>query len=238
MTLKYRLSIHRSLGSTMDEARDLANAGVAEGIVVQALEQTAGRGRFGNQWDSPTGNLFMTIVLRPKKPLQECAQLSFVAAVAMAQACDEFGVGGLQLKWPNDALVNGQKLAGILLEMEGQGDTPDFLLLGMGINVSYAPDGKAKLQDQNADVDAATFREALLIRLAQWYDVWQRDGFAPVRAAWVKRAYGLGQGITARLANTQITGTFVDIDRHGALVMTDSETGKARMITGGEVHFG
>ena len=134
--------------------------------------------------------------------------------------------------------MNGKKLAGILLEMEGQGEAPKFLLLGMGINVSYAPDDRAKLQDQNPDVDAATFREALLIRLAQWYEVWQRDGFGPVRAAWVKRAYGLGQAITARLANTQITGTFVDIDKHGALVMTDKETGKARMITGGEVHFG
>jgi len=222
----------------MDEARALATSGVAEGAVVQALTQTSGRGRFGNQWESADGNLLMTVLLRPKKSLQECAQLSFVTAVALAQACDEFGVGGLQLKWPNDALVNGQKLAGILLEMEGSGDAPDFLLVGVGVNVASAPEGRAKLQDQNQDVDAATFREAFLIRLAQWYDVWSRDGFGSVRAAWVKRAYGLGQPITARLTNTQITGTFVDIDKNGALVMTDKETGKARMISGGEIHFG
>lgn len=224
----------------MDEARSLASSGVPEGAVVQAMTQTAGRGRFGNQWSTPTGNLAMTILLRPSRPHGECAQVSFVSAVALAQACDEFGIAGLQLKWPNDALIEGKKLSGILLEAEAAraGDSPAFLLVGIGVNIMHAPEGCVSLRMQNPTIDPILFREALLTRFGQWYDLWQAEGFAPVRAAWVDRAYGLGKPITARLANDKKTGVFVDIDKNGALVMKDDETGKARMISGGEVHFG
>lgn len=224
----------------MDVARELAHEGVPEGAVVQALSQSAGRGRFGNGWTSPEGNLYMTLLLRPARSHGESAQISFVAAVALAQACDEFGISGLQLKWPNDVLVDGKKLAGILLEADGAriGDSPKFLLVGMGVNVAQAPEGGFALKMQNPDIEIDLFRETLLNRFGQWYDVWQEQGFHAVRSAWVDRAYGLGRPIRARLSNAQSTGVFVDIDKNGSLVMKDDSTGKARMISGGEVHFG
>lgn len=238
--MQFRLNIHHSLPSTMDGARVLAQSGVPEGVVVQALTQTAGLGRFGNQWESPQGNLYMTILLRPGRPHGECAQVSFVAAVALAQACDEFGIADIQLKWPNDVLVEGKKLAGILLEADAArvGDSPAFLLVGIGVNVAHAPEGRFAIRMQNPAIDLNLFRETLLSRFGQWYDVWLQDGFQPVRSAWVERAYGLGQPMTARLMDRRTSGVFVDIDKNGALVMKDDNTGKARMISGGEIHFG
>jgi BirA family biotin operon repressor/biotin-[acetyl-CoA-carboxylase] ligase len=217
----------------MDEARELASAGEPEGAIIQADEQTAGRGRFGNLWTSPHGNLYATVILRPQKPARIVAQLSFAVALALG---DAIGRDDVTLKWPNDILAGGKKIAGILMEMNGgQGDTPpDFLLIGTGVNVAAGPPGSAQL---GPDCDIAELRARYLENLDHWYTRWQTSGFADIRSAWLSRAHGIGQPITVRFSDRIAHGTFEGIDEHGNLILRD-EGGAVRAVNSGAVHFG
>ncbi len=219
----------------MDEARDLALAGEPEGAVIQADEQTSGRGRFGNRWSSPSGNFYATTILRPRKPAREVAQLSFAVALALGDAIQS---DDTRLKWPNDILLSGQKIAGILLEMngvQGAGDQPPkFLLVGTGVNVTSAPPGGTILR---TEVSVDEVRERYLNALGHWYDRWNTDGFADIRAAWLSRAHGLGQPITVRFSDRYAHGTFEGIDDAGNLLLREDD-GHLRTISSGAVHFG
>ncbi|MCB1538426.1 MAG: biotin--[acetyl-CoA-carboxylase] ligase [Rhodospirillales bacterium] len=224
----------------MDTVRALAEAGAPEGTMVQAGIQTAGRGRMGNTWTSPPGNLYLTTLLRPQAPLRAVAQLSFVAALALADAIDGCGAAHLTLKWPNDVLVGGRKIAGILLEVQGgRGELPpDFLLIGTGVNIDVAPPEGAQVNDGNTmRRDAAFVRDSYFERLSHWYAAWQEQGFAPVRAAWMARAHGLGGPITARLGEGSVQGVFDGIDGQGGLILRRGD-GVAQIVSGGAVHFG
>ena len=139
----YRLAAFESLDSTNAQARRMATDGVPDGTVVWAASQTAGRGRQGRQWQSPKGNLYCSIVIRPEMPAAEAAQLSFVTALALGDAVSDLLPGGAELhyKWPNDLLLGGCKLAGILLESSGAvGGRLDWLVVGAGLNVADHPD--------------------------------------------------------------------------------------------------
>src|SRR5258708_4173593 len=136
--------LHRydTVGSTNDEARQLARDGAPGGTLVWAAAQSAGRGRRGHLWQSPPGNLYLSMVLRPEAPPANAPQLGFVAALALGDALDQLAAPGLQLryKWPNDLLAGGKKLAGILLESEmAAGGGLDFVILGIGVNLVSAP---------------------------------------------------------------------------------------------------
>jgi BirA family biotin operon repressor/biotin-[acetyl-CoA-carboxylase] ligase len=233
-----------SVGSTNDEAKRLAEAGAAEGTLVWGLEQTAGRGRRGRGWHSPPGNLYMSAVLRPGKPATQSALIGFVAAVALADALQDLGLASdrLRLKWPNDVLVDKAKVAGILVETAAiAGETPPWLVLGMGVNLAHAP--------ENTPYPATTLRavgmpdltvegllEALAGRLAEWYGRWLAEGFAPVRAAWLKRATGLGEPIEVRLDQESLQGRFVALEEDGALSL-ELPQGERRRVTVGDVFF-
>jgi len=131
-----------AVGSTNDYAKDLARKGQSAFTVVWTHDQTAGKGRQGNTWTSIPGNLYMTMILRPGVNAERTGQLSFVAAVALAETLKEFLPSSAQitLKWPNDLLLNGKKAAGILLETEAGGAKPvDWVVIGMGVNVTGAP---------------------------------------------------------------------------------------------------
>jgi BirA family biotin operon repressor/biotin-[acetyl-CoA-carboxylase] ligase len=214
----------------MDEARRMAKDGIAEGAAIQADEQTAGRGRFGNQWSSPAGNLYMTVVFRPHALVRDCAQLSFVVAVALA---DTIKMDQLTLKWPNDVLVDRRKIAGILLEMEtGVGAYPDFMLAGIGVNIASGPPGTA-VYDGRSVIEV---RDALLENLGRWYDIWQKNGFPEVRDAWLARAHGMHAPITVRMADNSLEGVFDGIDDAGNLILLEGG-GLRRTIHSGAVHF-
>lgn len=211
-----------------------------EGTVVQADVQNAGRGRFGNAWVSPAGNLYMTVVLRPPVAARFCAQASFVAAVALADALAACGVApaSINLKWPNDVLVDGAKIAGILLEMEtgGQGEAPAFLLAGIGVNIMHAPEGAARVAAFAPTCDVNTLRGALLHAFDSWYGAWLTHGFASVRARWLAQAYGVGQPVTARMADRRLEGVFDGIDSDGNLLMQEAGGG-VRPVNSGDIHF-
>src|SRR5690348_1654566 len=140
---EYRLHFYDTIGSTNDEAKALARAGAAEGTLVWAGEQTAGRGRRGRVWSSPPGNLYLTLIVRPSVPPPRAAQLGFIASVALAEGIAALCGPSLDIgcKWPNDILIAGRKLAGILLESEiSGGEATDFVVIGSGANLMSRPD--------------------------------------------------------------------------------------------------
>ncbi len=198
---------------------------------ILAREQTAGRGRRGREWRDPPGNLAATLILQPKVGPAEAALFSFVAALALDSALAQ--VAGprarLAIKWPNDVLLNGGKVAGILLESLGQGGQIGALSIGVGVNLADAPAPRTLEPGAMAPVSLAAETGALLTPeeflpfLAAAFDRYQRQfetyGFAPIRTAWLARAARLGQTITARTGSDERVGVFDTINEFGALVL-------------------
>ncbi len=233
------------LDSTNDEARRRAGAGAAAGTVVWALRQEAGRGRRGRRWDSPLGNLYCSLILRPGCAPAAGAQLSLVAALALGEALEACLVGHPrpQLKWPNDVLLEGRKVAGILLESEAAGaEHTAWVVVGVGVNVASFPDGTDYPATSLACEGGAGFSvgevlQLFLARFQSWYAQWCREGLAPVRAAWLRRAVGLDLPISVRLHGETITGTFSGLDDDGALLLLPVGCGKPRRVSAGDVFF-
>jgi BirA family biotin operon repressor/biotin-[acetyl-CoA-carboxylase] ligase len=239
----YALKSFDVIDSTNEEARRLAASGEAGPVWIIAGRQTAGRGRRGRSWQSPSGNLAATLMLRPRKPAAECAQLSFVAAVAARDALAALAPGSEpRVKWPNDVLLGGRKIAGILLESASPGGAiPDWLAVGVGMNLRTHPEDTefpaTSLSASGAsppEPDEALLQ--LAVNFAKWYDIWRGDGFSAVRDAWLARAAGLGSRIRARLAQEEATGVFEGMDENGALLLRTS-LGHVRAIPAGEVFF-
>lgn len=232
----YSRQVHAELDSTNAQARRLAEAGEAGPLWVMAQRQTAGRGRRGSPWQTGEGNLAATLLLRPDAPQTVIGQLSFVAALAAADMAAQFAPNAaIAVKWPNDVLVDGRKLAGILLE-SGTG----WLAIGIGVNLASHPDGTEfpATSFVQQGIGAPTQDEALAVlaaRFAHWYDVWMEGGFNRVRAAWLERAKGVGTQIRARLPQEIREGLFEGIDESGALLL--NEGGRVRAISVGEVFF-
>ncbi|SMF25168.1 BirA family transcriptional regulator, biotin operon repressor / biotin-[acetyl-CoA-carboxylase] ligase [Tistlia consotensis] len=238
----YRLIALDSVGSTMDEARRLAEAGAEDGTLVWAREQTKGRGRLGRSWASPRGNLYLSLLLRPDCPPAQAAQLGFVAALALGEAIGSVSPPvDVTYKWPNDVLLHGRKVAGLLLESRS---TPegglDWLILGMGVNVATFPKEanypatSLRFEGVPRDVDEVDLLEAFGRYFMSWASRWLEDGFAPVRAAWLRHAERLGQEIEVRLPNQSLAGTFRDLDAEGHLLLGQAD-GTTRRIAAGEI---
>ena len=233
-----------SVDSTNDEARDRAQNGAADGTVVWAREQTAGRGRRGRDWSSPIGNLYTSTIFQPDRPPGEAAQLSLVAAVALAEALEAVLPTKAEVvcKWPNDILVDGQKIAGILLEAQGDGDAVHWIVIGCGVNVASHPETAAYPatgvnMECGENIALETVLERYLNRLFVWRDRWLNSGIKPVRRAWIKRAAGLGGPITVRLPDRELSGRFSDMDEDGALLL-ELPDGVQQRITAGDVFLG
>lgn len=230
------------LDSTNEELRRQAEAGAAEGLAVLARRQTAGRGRRGRAWDSPEGNLFLSLLLRPKVSPAEAAKLSFLTAIALAEALELAAphlAGRISCKWPNDVLVNGAKIAGILLESRTGADARlEWVVIGIGVNLAHHPADTpypvTALSVHGATVEPELFAEWLLARLGYWHGRWQTEGFAPIRAAWLTRAQGLGQPVVVRLPDGELHGRFAALDESGALLL-DLPDGRRQAITAGDV---
>lgn len=233
------------IDSTNAAARRLAGEGAPDGTLVWAREQTGGRGRRGRAWASPRGNLYASFLLRPGTDATTAGQLGFAAALALAEAVETALPPGpcTALKWPNDLLVEDRKAAGILLEsVTDAAGHLDAVILGIGLNIAHAPDDTAypaaTLVDAGAraDIDAADVLAALAPRMLAWRGTWRARGFAPVRAAWLRRAKGMGEPITVRLPQATLHGTFHDLDPDGALILRQA-TGVEQRIHVGDVFF-
>lgn len=241
MLVDWRVQLYQSVETTQSYVREAAQAGEAEGYVVQALMQEGGKGRHGNQWASPIGNLYMSILLRPACNPVRAGELAFVVAVALSKALDDYideGKHPKTLKWPNDILIDGLKLSGILLESNLKKSTLDSIVLGMGVNIFKAPELAIGLNDvSEIPVYVNTVRDNILDKLSYYYEFWQKKGFAPIREAWLKQAHGLGEPMTARLPEAVYKGAFKDITEEGSLILA-MEDGTEKIIHGAEVHFG
>jgi BirA family biotin operon repressor/biotin-[acetyl-CoA-carboxylase] ligase len=220
-----------TVGSTNDEAAQRADAGAPEGTVVWSREQTGGRGRRGRVWASPVGNLYTSTILRPDCPAQRAAELGFAAALAVA---DIVPAGReVRVKWPNDLLVDGGKIAGILLESAiGQTGQVQHVVAGIGVNVGFAPQLPEMRYPGSAlggSVEAALEKlaAALAARLAEW----RREGFETVRAAWLAKAGPLGAEVDVKLGEGLVRGRFAGLDREGALLL-DTATGPRKIVSG------
>ena len=220
-----------SVGSTNDEATRLAEAGAPEGTFVWAQTQTGGRGRRGRRWASPVGNLYCSTVLRPQCPAPRAAELGFVAALAVADLVRDGRA--VRVKWPNDVLVEGGKVAGILPESSiAQDGRVEHVVLGIGLNVSFAP-SLPEMRYPGAmlggTVEAAI--EGLTAGLAGWLSQWRRNGFETIRAGWLDRAGPLGAEVDVKLGEELVRGAFAGMDREGALLL-ETPAGPRRIVSG------
>jgi len=214
---------------------ELAEEGLPEGTVVQCLEQTKGHGRYGREWVSPLGNLYMSILLRPDCPVAKAGQLSFVAAVALSAAMDDVLEDGHRktLKWPNDILINGKKVSGIIIEKQNEA-----YVLGIGVNILGAPEEATFLKALAGDNRLAIhpFRDRTLEKLGFYYEQWQTEGFASIRNLWLSQAQGLNEMLVVKIGDREITGIFRDINENGFLIL-EAPDGKKIDINSGEVYF-
>ena len=237
----YRLVPYDTVGSTNNEAKRFARAGAEEGTLVWSLEQTAGRGRRGRVWASPPGNLYASLILRPRCPVDQAAQLGFVTALAIGDTLGSIckRLEGLSYKWPNDVLLRGRKIAGILLESElGVGAAPEFVVVGVGINLVSSPRDAAFPATSIADEDLGIVSpgaalESFARHFQAWAEHWRKEGFGPIRAAWRSQAAALGESIRVHLEPATLHGRFLDIDQHGALLLESA--GEIWHISAGEI---
>jgi BirA family biotin operon repressor/biotin-[acetyl-CoA-carboxylase] ligase len=231
------------IDSTNEEAKRLASKGVQGPLWIMADRQTKGRGRRGREWYSMTGNLAATLLLKPASGIAQCAQLSFVAALAAGDLVAQCApLAHATLKWPNDVLLDGRKVAGILLEASGRdAGAPDWLAIGFGVNlVCYPGDAEFPATSLRTVNVAPPAPKGALTRLAaswsEWYRFWETTGFAPIRDAWLARAAGLGTRIRARLPDEEAAGVFEGIDESGALILRE-QSGRVRTIAAADVFF-
>jgi BirA family transcriptional regulator, biotin operon repressor / biotin---[acetyl-CoA-carboxylase] ligase len=230
--------------STNDEVRRRASYGALGPLWVRAVSQTGGRGRRGRSWLSAPGNLFMTGLVTLDVSPMEAANLSFIAALAVAESVEAFVPAGLvKLKWPNDVLIDAKKCSGILLE-SWTCDGGLQIAIGIGINVLSAPSNIDQKITCLADYalpsgnqcEAATLFEFVLCSFHYWLALWREQGFDPIREAWLARALGLGQPIVARLPHETLEGVFVGLGADGALALQLPDA-TLRQITAGDVFF-
>jgi BirA family biotin operon repressor/biotin-[acetyl-CoA-carboxylase] ligase len=211
---------------------ELARSGASEGLWLRAERQTSGKGRQGRAWDSPAGNLYLSTLVRVRPGEPSPATLALVAAGALEEAVSLFGVHPM-LKWPNDLLVGGAKLSGILLER-----VDDAVIIGFGVNLAHYPvdlDRPATSIAAHAPApDPQVFAETLAEVFPRWLSRW-RDGIGPVRDRWLARAHPLDTALTARLADgTSMEGLFGGLDGQGALILRLAD-GTTRVIHAGDV---
>lgn len=233
----WRMRIEDSLPSTSDLLLRLAAAGEPERLAVLARRQTGGRGRDGRPWDSPRGNLYISVLLRPKGSAREAGQWGLLAAVALHDALSPFLPKGapLTLKWPNDLLLDGAKIAGMLCETaaDARGGI-EWMVAGLGANLAMAPRlpdrATACLADRGAPPAPETVAAGLLHAFDHWCAVQAREGFGPIRAAWMARGPRLDDRLAVRGG---IVGHYAGLAQDGSLLL--AREGRVHAVASGEI---
>ncbi len=232
---------HDSVGSTNDEAAAWARAGAPAGAVVVADEQTRGRGRLGRRWHSPPGeSLYFSVVLRPPLPPHRVPPLTLAAGVAVAEALVAFELSP-ELKWPNDVLLDGKKVAGVLTEMSADLDRVHHVVVGIGVNLNgqQFPDEIAAIATSAAlargvPLPRADFVALLCARLEDWLNQFVRDGASAVVAAWKQHARCFGRRVRVTAGRDVLDGVAEDLEDDGALRLR-LDDGRAARVVAGEV---
>lgn len=237
-----RLCFLREVGSTNDLAKELAAKGAVEGTVVLAEKQTAGRGRLDREWISPKGGLYFSVILRPNIGASEVVKLVFVAGFAVAEVLDEVYGLRVETKWPNDVLVNGKKICGILSEMNTSGEKVNYAILGVGVNANinigkeFPEELKAIATSLESELGRKVGLEglfrALLERLEEVYERFLKEGFVLILEKWKRYAGFLGGQVEVVSEAGSLCGLALDVDDDGALVLRLEDGAGKRVFVG------
>jgi BirA family biotin operon repressor/biotin-[acetyl-CoA-carboxylase] ligase len=233
----FEVEYHEALPSTNDRARELADDGAGD-VVVVAGEQTGGRGRLDREWSSPPGGIWLSLVVRPDLPPAHVPLLTLAAAVAVTTAAREAGVDA-GIKWPNDVLVAAdseeRKLSGVLTEMEGEADRVEWVVVGVGVNADVdaadLPEGATSLREQVDEVD----RRAFVQRLLETFDD-MRGAPGEILAAWTDDALTLGRRVRVETPGRTLEGEALRVEHPGTLVV-DTDEGEVRVHAGDCEHL-
>ena len=235
--ISWRLEIFGALASTSDTCIQRAKSGAAEGLAVLALRQTAGRGSRGRTWTAMPGNLNLSVLLRPRTPAAEINLFPLLAGVAVADAVSAFLPDNATpvLKWPNDVLLGGGKLAGILIDAEARASRLDWLVIGIGINLQHAPEIPGRrtttLSAHGGETTPQAIADVLLDALGLWLERSREAGHAVILAEWQRRAHPPGTELTVQRDSNALTGRFAGLSEHGELLL-EVENRIERLRTG------
>lgn len=232
------------VSSTQEVAKKLANNGAKEGVIVIAERQRSGRGRMGRDWFSPTGGVWLSVILRPRTNLQ-VQRFTLLAGVAVTRAVNRFYGLEAKIKWPNDILVNGKKVCGILAEVSAEMDSINYLILGIGVNVNVnlSSAGGKLLQTATSikdvlgrKVSRVGFVQVMLEELEQLYRLLSVEGFKPILSEWKERSGTLGARVRVSFRDEEFEGWARDVDEDGFLIVELGD-GALRRVVAGDVHI-
>lgn len=239
-----RIICLRETESTNIVAFRLAEEGAEEGTVVIADAQTQGKGRMGRRWESPAGtNLYCSVIVRPPISPMQAAQLTLCSVVAVARAVEKATTLIPSIKWPNDVLINGKKVAGLLNEMSAETDKVNFVILGIGININMTAEqfsadlrhpATSLLLESGKKIDRRAVACSLLESLDELYSLFLSRGHQPIRDEWLSRTNVLNRRVSVSSHDTAVCGIVTGIDEYGALLL-QCDDGRMEKILAGDV---
>jgi len=236
---------YKKIDSTNTKAYELADQGLAEGTVIFADEQVNGKGRHGRSWQSSPGQgIYMSCILRPNMTPNEIPKITLMAAVAVAKAIRERTGLDAMIKWPNDILINGRKVCGILTEMKAEQDRVDFIIIGIGVNVNSKakdlPRGGSSLKEESralkraGDISRVHLAKKILEAIEEYYNILKNKGSGPIIEEWKELSAMLGSRVKVVLSNKTFEADVHNIDPDGALVVR-LDSGVHEKISSGDV---
>jgi BirA family biotin operon repressor/biotin-[acetyl-CoA-carboxylase] ligase len=238
----HQLYYYEEIGSTNDEAFRLGSAGAPEGTALIANSQSAGKGRMQRVWYSPAGsNIYTSIILRPQIEPARAPQISILAGVAVADILESYCPDRIKLKWPNDVLINGKKVCGILSQMKTIVSEVDFIILGIGINVNISynefPKEICNIATSLAiETGREISRQELIIRLyenlAKWYKQLLGDGFGRIKEKWLSMSPMIGQTVQVMFQEEAVSGKAIGLDEDGSLILLAAGNKKLKVSAG------
>lgn len=239
---KYNLLAFEEIDSTNNEAKRLMQSGAFDRLVIWSKSQNQGKGRSGRVWESPEGNLYLSVLLPINCSLEQSAQLSFVMSLAIHDVITSLAIKNnlkldIKLKWPNDVLVNGKKICGILMESLSE-EVKDWVTIGMGLNVEKTPDieNTVSLKDLGIKIGVGEVLGMVMNQFDYYHDMWLIYEFDKIRKIWLKSAYKLRKVITISNISNRISGVFEGVDKEGNIIIRLASGEKIPMNTG-EVFF-
>jgi BirA family biotin operon repressor/biotin-[acetyl-CoA-carboxylase] ligase len=240
------IAYFKETDSTNSRAKDLAAGHAPEGTLVLAERQASGRGRKGRSWFSPAGHgIYASLILRPSMSPSEAPRITLMTAVAMAETLLSLTQLPAKIKWPNDILVNGKKIAGILTEISLEMDSVDFVIVGLGLNVntpleSFPQEIKGKATSVLIESGKWFSRIGIIRAYLQYYEMYyemlRKSGFHPIIERWKELTNVLGQRAMVEVMGRKYFGEVIDVDNDGALIIKDSD-GTSQRILSGDLHL-
>jgi BirA family transcriptional regulator, biotin operon repressor / biotin---[acetyl-CoA-carboxylase] ligase len=239
----HQLYYYEEISSTNDETFLLGVAGAPEGTVLIAESQSAGKGRMQRLWHSPAGsNIYTSIILRPNMTPAEAPQISILAGVAVAEVLNGYCPDRIKLKWPNDVLINGKKVCGILSQVKTAASKVDFIVLGIGINVNISYNEFPKeLCNLATSLDMETGREnsrleliiSLYENLAKWYKQLLQNGFNPIKKRWLSLSPMIGEMVQVKFQEEAVSGKAIGLDDDdGSLILLTADNKEVKVSAG------